>query len=165
MWSEEELRRDVEPYKYGGEAMNAKDYLNQIRILDTRIRILEAELEAVRNDYTTITGIRLDGMPHGTGTSDPTAGKAIELINKLEQYEVKILDLRGKLLQRRIETVELIGHMEHPDLEQILYLRYVQLKRWETIAYEMGYTWRHTLRLHGTALQEVNKLLEERHVG
>ena len=47
--------------------------------------------------------------------------------------------------------------LNFPDLQErvILYGRYVNFYSWEKIAQDMGYSERHVLRLHGSALEKV----------
>jgi DNA-directed RNA polymerase specialized sigma subunit len=45
-------------------------------------------------------------------------------------------------------------------LEEVLELRYLQYMKWEDIAQRMNYSERQTTRLHGIALEKMQKLLK-----
>ena len=44
---------------------------------------------------------------------------------------------------------------------QILYAKYVEYKTFERIAEEINYSWRQTIRLHGMALIEFEKMYND----
>ena len=137
----------------------AKNYLNQVRQLNKKIECIESDIEALRVEQITLSGVRMDGMPHGSGVGDPTAQKAIALIDKLAGMESYLIEMKSRYWQKRMEVIETIGKVSDADLNELLYLRYVQLESFEGIAYKMNYSYRHTLRLHGRALDEVGKLI------
>ena len=138
---------------------NAKEYLNQIRQLNIKIKCIEADIEALREEQITLSSIRLDGMPHGTKISDPTAEKAVKLVDTLATMESKLMDAKSEYWSKRMEVIGVISKVDDADLNELLYLRYVQLETFEGIAYKMSYSYRHTLRLHGRALEEVGRLI------
>ena len=46
-----------------------------------------------------------------------------------------------------------IAQLPNQSEVRVLILRYCHGKDWNDVANELGYTWRHTLRIHGDALQ------------
>lgn len=145
--------------------MTPKEYLQQIRLLDIRIKSIETEIEQLRSEQITLTGIRLDGMPHERNPGDPVGNAAAKLADELTNLEGNLIRTKSELWRKRAEVVALLGKVTEPDYNQILYLRYVKLERWETIACDMGYSFRHTTRLHGEALKEFEKVMGVYHVG
>lgn len=140
---------------------NAKEYLQQIRMLDKRIKYIEEEIETLRTEQISLNAIRLDGMPHSRVPGDPTGSKAIELADNLAAMETNLMKTRSAYWSKRNEIIEVIGKVTDPELNELLYLRYVKLLPFEGIAYNMSYSYRHTLRLHGKALLEVSAVLDE----
>lgn len=138
--------------------MNAKEYLMQVKQLNNKIKYIELEIEQIREDIS-LTSIILDGMPHSTKTSDPTGEKAVRLIEKLTKYESRLMEAKSRYWSKRCEVVETISKVSDPVLNELLYLRYVQFETFEGIAYKMSYSYVHTVRLHGKALEEVRKLI------
>lgn len=140
--------------------MKAKDYLLQIRILDTRLKNIEAEIREISEQSASLRSAWPDGQPHGSGTSDPTAAKAIKLADRLQDLEYQQIEVRSQLWHKRAEIVEVIGKVDDADCERLLYLRYVQCKTWETIADEMYFTYQWVAGpLHSRALQKVSKII------
>ena len=163
--------------------MNAKQYLNQVGMLDERIKDIDKTIKKIQKELREIGDISVtsswpDGQPHGTKLTDPTGQKAIsladkynakreQLTTKLTELEYEQIVLRSKLWAKRMEIVDTISRVFDPDdvmsktYYTLLTMRYIDGKSWEKIAVEIGYTWRHTIRLHGEALKKVENILCE----
>lgn len=137
--------------------MTAKEYLRQYKLMTARIRNREHDLAELREERESIS-INLDGMPHGTSLSDKTARLAAQLADAEEE----IIELRSEAWSIRMEIVRTLNGIQTPEYNTLLYLRYIEGKTWEQIAVEMHYTFRHTTRLHGDALREVDAILAHR---
>lgn len=137
--------------------MTAKEYLRQYKLMTARIRNREHDLAELREERESIS-INLDGMPHGTSLSDKTARLAAQLADAEEE----IIELRSEAWSIRMEIVRTLNRIQTPEYNTLLYLRYIEGKTWEQIAVEMHYTFRHTTRLHGDALREVDAVLAHR---
>ena len=48
-----------------------------------------------------------------------------------------------------------IQQLTDPDERDLLYKRYIEFKKWEQIAVEIGYSESHTKRLHGIAVKKL----------
>jgi hypothetical protein len=125
--------------------------------MTARIRNREHDLAELREERESIS-INLDGMPHGTSLSDKTARLAAQLADAEEE----IIELRSEAWSIRMEIVRTLNRIQTPEYNTLLYLRYIEGKTWEQIAVEMHYTFRHTTRLHGDALREVDAILAHR---
>lgn len=137
--------------------VTAKEYLRQYKLMTARIRNREHDLAELREEREAIS-INLDGMPHGTSLSDKTARLAAQLADAEEE----IIELRSEAWSIRMEIVRTLNRIQTPEYNTLLYLRYIEGKTWEQIAVEMHYTFRHTTRLHGDALREVDAILAHR---
>ena len=135
--------------------MTAKEYLLQYKWLTARLEAVEKDLDSLRVARESMS-VNYDGMPHGTGISDKTAKLAAEIVD----MESKLLDLRSELWRKRIEISDTIGKTKNADYNSLLYMRYIEGCTWEEIAVEMHYTFRWVLVLHGRALDEIQKILE-----
>lgn len=159
--------------------MTAKEYLMQYRVIQAKLRAIESMLRDIREELTGlgVGSIRSpwpDGQPHGTGTTDPTGSEAIraadmmtierreKLRDQLADLEVREYKARSELWQQRIQIEETIGAVKDPTYNEVLHRRYIEGQTFELIAVEMHYSWRHTIRLHGEALLEVEKIIEKR---
>lgn len=89
-----------------------------------------------------------DGMPHATGVSRIVEQRAVRLAEKAEAYKdaaIYALKVRQDVFDVILEVDGIKG--------QILYERYINLKKWDEIAEELHYTVRWVQYLHGEALK------------
>lgn len=96
---------------------------------------MAANEQAIQNEIdalykTVVHSPNLDGMPHGSGTSDPTA-KAVE--HKME-LEEKLREKHGELVAKREEINDWLGNVEDDKIEAIVRLRYLQRHSWKYVA-------------------------------
>lgn len=144
--------------------MTTKEYLLQVRKLDTTIKRLDQELARARNELITLRSSWPDGQPHGSGgKSDPVGEKAAQLADTITRIETEQLETRSHLWYVRSVIIEKIGGVADPLLQEILYSHYVDGKCFEQIAVDIGYSWRHTIRKHGEALQAMDVVLKSCH--
>ena len=144
--------------------MTTKEYLLQVRKLDSTIKRLDQEITRARNELITLRSSWPDGQPHGSGgKSDPVGEKAAKLADTITRIEEKQLETRSRLWYVRSVIVEQIGRVADPLLQEILYSHYVDGKRFEEIAVDIGYSWRHTIRKHGEALQAMEQIIKSCH--
>lgn len=131
--------------------MTAKEYLGQALELNKKINHMQLLYEAVKADYGFTTRL-LDGMPKNPNVSvTQVCDQAIRSIEMNDEINGEI----DRLIALRNEIADVIW--EVPDLQErvILYGRYVNFYSWEKTAQDMGYSERHVLRLHGSALEKV----------
>lgn len=137
--------------------MRAKEYLLQYKRLTEAGRRIRLEIEAIEAQI----GGRAqdDGTPHGSGVSDITGTLAAELADIKKAYAIAEADAWRK----RREIVEVINAVEDTLQGRVLYERYIRLKRWEQIARDLPANESYTRgRLHGAALNAVDRILRER---
>lgn len=133
--------------------MTAKEYLRQYEYAHRKaLRYkaeYEAELELVDSVRSTLGG---DGMPHGSGISRRVEDQAIRLSDKAKRWK----DAELEEISKRQEVFGAIHDINGTEGE-ILYERYVNLRRWEDICVLVHLSWRQTHRLHRKGLQIVEK--------
>lgn len=71
---------------------------------------------------------------------------------KIDREAEKYAKARARYEAEARKRMEEIAGLDNPVHVQLLVLRYIEGKSWEEIACAIGYTWRHTLRIHGDAL-------------
>lgn len=135
--------------------MTAKEYLMTIKDRRDRIRMLLEEIEQLRTDAESVS-INLDGMPRNSGQTSFE-----KLAIQLAEAEAQLTDEMSDLWTQTMRAHSLIGEVSSPQRQQILTKRYLQGQRWEQIAYEMHFSWQHCFRVHGMALAELDKILED----
>lgn len=140
--------------------MKAKDYLMQCRQIEEQILQIDAEIQSLRDEQILLRSSWPDGQPHGTGKSDPVGNQAAKIADQIQKLEIKQLKKRGELWLKRAEIIETIGLVQDEVLNRLLWLRYVQGVSFEEVAVDMHYSYRHVTRLHGEALQRVEKIMK-----
>ena len=122
-----------------------KSYLSLCREIEIlrqeRAELLNGGLGAANND----------GLPHGSGVSNPTAdiaARAAGIAAELSQKLNECIDLR-------LQIEQAVNALNEPRERELMRRRYIEGQRWEQVAYEMNYTLRHVTRLHGRILQRM----------
>jgi len=159
--------------------MTAKEYLQQYKIKQSRLRAIENMIRELREELTSLGAGSLrsawpDGQPHGTGTTDPTGSQAIKAAEALseerrEKLRSQLIDMmmreykaRAELWRQRCEIEETLGAVRNPTHHDILHMHYMEGRTFEWIAVEIGYSFRHTIRLHGEALKAIDRIRERK---
>lgn len=134
--------------------MEAKEYLESYRLIQTRINVLMAEVERLRAEAESVS-IDLDGMPKGTADNN----KMSRLVAEMADIEATLTDEMSGLYVRRMRIITQLGMLKSHKHQLLLQKRYIECKSWEHIAVEMDITWRHCYRLHGSALAEFQEVM------
>lgn len=134
----------------------AKRYLQQIRRLDTKINRDIEELHRLKAMVTKITPTLKQDVVSGGGTQD----KLAEDMSKIIDFEEEINREIDCFVDARKAVTATIDKVEDARLHTVLNMRYVQFKTWEQIACYMGRSYQWVCKLHGTALQVVEKIIE-----
>lgn len=113
--------------------------------IDSQIRADYAELDDI---VSLIKSPNLDGLP----TSQNSERDLADLLIRKDEMLARILDdiNRKESARRRID--EALLAMPSETERTLLILRYKRGMTFDQIAEEMEYSWRHILRLHGSAL-------------
>lgn len=135
--------------------MDAKGYLEEYRLMQTRLNVLQTEIERLRAEAESVS-ITLDGMPKGGQTDDKTARLAVQIADMETTWQQEL----SGLWSRRMKIISQLGELKNHRHQTLLHKRYIECKSWEVIAYEMGISWRHCYRLHGSALNEFSEVMK-----
>ena len=135
--------------------MTPKEYLKQYEYAARRAARCRKEYE---DEIQRIDAVRSlsdnDGMPHGTNISRPTEEKAIRLANaalKWKTAELEALEIRQEIFMIINEVDGIEG--------DVLFGRYIELRRWDDIAAALHYSQQNIFRIHGRALQLVAEIM------
>ena len=137
--------------------MTAKEYLNQIRMLDIKINEGIEELEQLKAMATKVTAALGDEVVSSSKNPD----KMTDVIAKIINLQMDLNRAVDKYVDIKAEAVELLSQVENPTHYKILHSRYVLFKKWEQIACEIGFTYQWTNELHDVALLEFEKILKK----
>ena len=136
--------------------MTAKEYLRQYEYADRRVRRLEEEY---RDELLMVDAIRSasdnDGMPHGSGISKPTEDKALRIADK----RLRLIEARTEAVAKRQEVFDLIDGIDGIEGD-LLFERYIKLRKWEEICILLHYSWQGVHKVHRRALAIVESRLK-----
>ena len=138
--------------------MKAKEYLKSLKRYDVMINQKLQEQEELRSLLTSIEPIdltkeRVQGGKQNFDKMGDIIAKVVELEHEIDNEIDMFVDSKHKIINQ-IQSLNNVVHM------QILYKRYVQYKKLEEIAIEMGYAYQWVRELHGHALLDFEKLLK-----
>ena len=136
--------------------MEARNYLESYKQIQTRFNVLQAEINRLRTEAESVS-INLDGMPKGTANDD----KLSRIVAEMADLESTLMEEMSGLFIRRMKIITQLGMLKSHKHQLLLQKRYIECKSWEHIAVEMDITWRHCYRLHGSALAEFEKIMQE----
>lgn len=131
--------------------MTSKEYLQQIRTLDTIIDQKRQELNNLQEIATSVRSLdyssdRVQTSPKGEAPYARTAEKAADLDVEIRALEDERLAIIG--------SIHAIGDERYIS---VLYKRYVEGKRFDLIAEEVGYVETYVWQLHTEALAEIKQ--------
>lgn len=135
--------------------MTAKEYLQQVRVIDCLIREKKEQIESI-NDMLRVHGISYDKIPNDCHETDQTEKLIILKIELEKELKKSMIDL----LNRKREIMNMVDRLDKPEEIQIIYSRYFKYKKWDEIAEQMGYEERQIYRIHGYALLKLSALLK-----
>lgn len=125
-----------------------KEYLKSYRKFTLKLRELEEQKLELRSKIESVRAIEYDDMPKGSGNNTDLSSKMV----MLEDIDARI-EWEQKLINSRfIYISNAVLDMTEPEERAVIYKRYIEFKRWEDIAEEIGYSLKHTHRIHGRAL-------------
>lgn len=135
---------------------DAKRYLQQIRLYDSCINAKLEERSRLKAMVTKITPTIKQDAVSGGGNQD----KMAETMAKLIDLEAEIDRAVDRYADARNAVTGTIDRVTDARLHKVLSKRYVEFKTWEQIACEMGKSYQWVCKLHGIALQAVEKILK-----
>lgn len=139
---------------------SAKEYLQQVKSCETRIKRIREKLQNLEDQVQKITPL-LSPSGGGGGGKDPL-GDAVAGIADLKSTLVEEINRRNALVA---EATELLGKIRSESQYDILFRRYMLFHSWGQIMDEMHYSSKDSVfKLHKRALRTVEKLLKEKSV-
>lgn len=136
--------------------MDAKEYLLNIKKLDNLINSLIAEYESMQEMATKITGSCDGERVNASGSKE----KMADIVAKMVDYQTKINENIDKFVNAKSNVLQVLHMLDNPSHISVLYKRYFEYKKWDVIADEMHIGLRGIHKIHGKALNEMDKILE-----
>lgn len=135
--------------------MTAKEYLGQAHRIDQRINSKLEQVASLRALATKATST-LSDTPQGGSRNVPameaTIVKIVDLENEINEDIDTLVDLKR-------EIVGVIKHIQSPEYQTLLELRYLCFYSWEKVAVEMEYDLRYMHKLHRKALEQCSAFI------
>ena len=136
--------------------MKAKAFLRKIRDTDRRIERKLAELDQIRRDLTGMKAIDYSKQKFDGG--DPAGAHHENVVAKLISEEEAVTEMIDWLSDMRREACEVIDRMDNSTEAAVLFYYYIKRCTWSQTAEQAHVVERHVYRVHGTALQNFEKL-------
>lgn len=134
--------------------MTAKQYLNRARRIDKEIDALLRLVQTTRESLESVTqNYDADGSQ---ATKNP------HKFDRLVELEVLVDSKVDELIDLKAEILGTISKLADNRQRIILTEYYLEMKTWEQVAVDMNYSFQHTMRMHGYALTEVDKVINMR---
>ena len=135
--------------------MTAKEYLQQVRIKNARIKNLQRDKEALRELMFSLGNSGGEGERVQT-SKDPD--KFGTMYGRIDEKERQITESIEELVDFKLKVSGEISQINNDRYIDVLYRKYVLLQPWKEIAAETGYNERYAQRLNGQALLEFQKV-------
>ena len=131
--------------------MTAKQYLNRARRIDSEINALLRLLQTTRDSLESITqNYDSDGSQ---STKNP------HKFDRLVELESTVDNKVDELIALKAEILNTISNLNDNRQRIILTEYYLEMKTWEQVAVDMNYSFQHTMRMHGYALKEIQRII------
>ena len=132
--------------------MTAKQYLNQIWQINTRLSAMSEQLAFLKAAAHRITPQMGEKKEWQTSRNLHSGEDAI----------VRVLDFERKMKRetdRLVEINDVIAEVSDPVLRSLLVKRYIRNATWDTVAKELNYSISQVKRHHNTALNVVAEIM------
>ncbi len=138
MTEREQLRLDI------------KQQLSSYRELEAERRQLLEELNRLEILMDAPGSSNWDGMPHGSGVSNPVERMAVKHLTLIDGYRAKLSEMVAAqdVIENLIEGLD-------PTERRLARFRYIDGLQWEEVCERMCYSWRQTHRIHGRLLDKL----------
>lgn len=127
----------------------AQDYLMQIPKLKQNILLIDSRIEELKERSQSVSSVEYGERFHRSGND----------VSRTERLHIQIEGCIEKLIAKHTALLDLenriIGQIERMPFENeknVLMWHYIEGRNLEETSVMLGYTYRHTTRIHGTAL-------------
>lgn len=136
--------------------------MSEAKYLLQKITFLDAEIDSLIREHknmksTLLKATDYSNEPVSTTKRNSSEEKLVKLADKSSEIDVKI----DELVDFKITTGDYISQLEDERHRVILRERYINGLSFREIAKIVGYTERHLHRIHGEALVEFQKILND----
>lgn len=134
--------------------MTAKEYLSEVQTFQTIIEQKQEALKQIRESVTTVHSLQYDREKVQESKQTDRIGETVAKIVDLEkEVENDII----RLICKKHEVIKQIHALDNIRYIQLLFKRYIEFKRFQTIAEEMDLTDQYIKEIHPKALKAFEK--------
>ena len=116
----------------------------------------ERTLAKIEEIEAQITNVSIDYSKERVKTSVVAYDTLANVIDKLTALRNEAILQADAMADKMIKAYGYIEKVKDPTHREILQRRYIQGEQWESICYNMGFSWAHIHRLHKEALEELS---------
>lgn len=130
------------------------------------VKRLQAEIKEYQDiidESRDLTGLAMDGMPHGSTPGNPTERKAFRAMALEDNYS-DFITARQKQIERTLRDkliIDKIIDRYEPWVRTMLELRYVKRKDWFEISFAVEYSDGHIKNVHTRVLKDISKVMTQ----
>lgn len=142
----------------GGDRLDVKDYLSQVRKLDLQIKNKLIEQQLWKDIALGITA----NMNGERVQSSGSQSKMADAIVKIVDAEAEVNALVDRLIDTKKEVIQTIEQLTSPLQYDVLHLHYIQFMTLQAIAdkYGMSYDW--AKQAHKRAVKNVQRIRDKK---
>lgn len=137
--------------------MNTREYLWQVKALSLKIDQRQKQRLELESSITGMKSIQYDSDRVQSSHRDSLCDRITSLIS----LQTDISDLMTEYLGFKSKIIGQIQDLSDTRYVALLYKRYIEFKRFEVIAIEMGYDFTYIRRLHNKALKAFEKKIQK----
>lgn len=141
--------------------MDLKQMLFEYTTYGDRIRELNEKINdalAHKIDYDTLKARQIDGMPHGSGLSDPTYEAVQRIIDKWDKDIREMADEVNRLIDCKAAIDKGLKALTWRE-RRMVELHYFMGLTWERVAAETNYSRPWCIKIQNKALEKMKKAL------
>lgn len=135
--------------------MTAKEYLGQLLRYEKMINNKLSELYQLKAMASSIS-VAIDSERVQTSVRND---KIPNSIVRIEQKQAEINSIVADYVNAKDNIIRDIEKLTDSTQYDVLFKRYVEHKTFEVIATDLNYSWRQIIRIHGEALREFEKII------
>lgn len=140
------------------KATRARAYLGQIKMLDTMIDEMTAEVAMLEEKTQRITPVLQDVPAHGGGTSDRVGDGVAAIVDLKREIDAEI----DRFVALKQEARAILVRIRNVKYRKILSMRYFRFLSFREIGTELGCNEKNAHKINERALLVYEKLLVER---
>ena len=135
--------------------MTAKEYLGQLLRYEKMINNKLSELYQLKAMSSSIS-VAIDSERVQTSVRNDKIPNAIV---RIEEKQAEINSIVSDYVNAKDNIIRDIEKLTDSTQYDVLFKRYVEHKTFEVIATDLNYSWRQIIRIHGEALREFEKII------